>query len=453
MLELVHKIDPAVPDLERRKLHEREHVFAIGGHGAGSEAARPLVRHVRRPGRDGDAGRQTLDVDGEIDARQRLIEIVNVEEDVVFGRIERAEVHQMTVAAGLNRRAGNRLMREIGRHHGRRAAKKAERVGRHELVTQRQEFGDPLRVGFRKNGDGVPIPGAMQFRMGLARVCALAALCLARIGLRDSSKLRPWRKSLKRSEIRRKLAGRTARRQSTLSLGKYSFNPGVSNRSRRASRFPRVCRSRRLKLGPVSANERHLPIPADIPLKTIDGEAAALGDFDGQTLLVVNVASQCGFTPQYAGLEALHRRFRARGFAVLGFPCDQFGHQEPGDETQIKIFCKDHYDVTFPMFAKTEVNGANAHPLFKALKHAAPGLLGTQAIKWNFTKFLVDRQRRVVRRYAPSDKPEKLAGDIAAALASGSCAASAHLSSPELRLTGAVHAEGGAEAIEKECAG
>jgi glutathione peroxidase len=159
-----------------------------------------------------------------------------------------------------------------------------------------------------------------------------------------------------------------------------------------------------------------LSLSPDIPLKTIDGKSAALGDFAGRTLLIVNVASQCGFTPQYAGLEALHRRFRARGFAVLGFPCDQFGHQEPGDEAEIKNFCSLNYDVTFPMFAKIEVNGLNAHPLFKALKQEAPGLLGTQAIKWNFTKFLVDGQRSIVRRYAPSDKPETLAADIETAL-------------------------------------
>ena len=159
-----------------------------------------------------------------------------------------------------------------------------------------------------------------------------------------------------------------------------------------------------------------MSLPAEIAFKTIDGEARTLNDFAGQALLIVNVASECGFTPQYSGLEALHRRFRERGFAGLGFPCDQFGHQEPGDEAEIQKFCTDKYDVTFPMFAKIEVNGANAHPLFKALKQEAPGLLGTQAIKWNFTKFLVDRQLRVVRRYAPSDKPETLSGDIAATL-------------------------------------
>jgi glutathione peroxidase len=160
-----------------------------------------------------------------------------------------------------------------------------------------------------------------------------------------------------------------------------------------------------------------MPLSADIPLETIHGKRASLGDFAGQALLIVNVASQCGFTPQYAGLEALHRRFRERGFAVLGFPCDQFGHQEPGDESAIRKFCADNYDVTFPMFAKTHVNGEDAHPLYKALKKEAPGLLGTQAIKWNFTKFLVNRQRRVVRRYAPADNPEKLAAAIEAALA------------------------------------
>jgi glutathione peroxidase len=159
-----------------------------------------------------------------------------------------------------------------------------------------------------------------------------------------------------------------------------------------------------------------MPLPADILLESIDGKPAALRDFDGKALLVVNVASKCGFTPQYAGLEELHRRFRDRGFAVLAFPCDQFGHQEPGDERAIQQFCTDNYSVTFPMFAKTNVNGENAHPLYKALKQAPPGLLGTQAIKWNFTKFLVDRNHNVVRRYAPTDKPESLAADIEAAL-------------------------------------
>ncbi len=159
-----------------------------------------------------------------------------------------------------------------------------------------------------------------------------------------------------------------------------------------------------------------MPLPSDIPLKTIDGKLETLRAFDGKALLIVNVASKCGFTPQYAGLEELHKRFRKRGFEVLGFPCDQFGHQEPGDEKEIQNFCKLTYDVSFPMFAKTEVNGDNAHPLFKALKKEATGLMGTGAIKWNFTKFLVDKDHNVVRRYAPTDKPESLALDIEAVL-------------------------------------
>jgi glutathione peroxidase len=154
----------------------------------------------------------------------------------------------------------------------------------------------------------------------------------------------------------------------------------------------------------------------DIALTTLDGDGRALGDYAGKVLLVVNVASKCGFTPQYTGLEALYRRFAPRGFEVLGFPCDQFGHQEPGDEAEIKSFCSTRYEVSFPMFAKTEVNGAEAHPLYRELKRAAPGLLGTEAIKWNFTKFLVGRDGEVLRRYAPTDTPESFARDIEAAL-------------------------------------
>jgi glutathione peroxidase len=156
-----------------------------------------------------------------------------------------------------------------------------------------------------------------------------------------------------------------------------------------------------------------------IDLTAIDGRTLKLAEFADKVLLVVNVASRCGFTPQYAGLEALWRRYRERGFAVLGFPCDQFGHQEPGDETEIRAFCSLTYDVTFPLFAKIEVNGPGAHPLFRALKTAAPGVLATEAIKWNFTKFLIDRQGAVVRRYAPTDRPEDLAGAIEALLDAG----------------------------------
>jgi glutathione peroxidase len=150
----------------------------------------------------------------------------------------------------------------------------------------------------------------------------------------------------------------------------------------------------------------------EIELKTIDGAAEKVGAFAGKVMLVVNVASQCGFTPQYEGLEALHRRFGERGLAVLGFPCDQFGHQEPGDEAAIRDFCDTKYDVTFPLFAKAEVNGENAHPLFRALKRQAKGLLGTSAIKWNFTKFLIDRRGEKAKRYAPIVRPAALVRDI-----------------------------------------
>ena len=154
-----------------------------------------------------------------------------------------------------------------------------------------------------------------------------------------------------------------------------------------------------------------------IPVTTIDGEATTLAPYRGQVLLVVNTASQCGFTPQYAGLEQLYRRHKDVGLAVLGFPCDQFGHQEPGDESEIRSFCSTRYDVTFPMFAKVEVNGPGTHPLYAALKAARPGLLGSEAVKWNFTKFLVDRSGRVVSRHAPQAKPEDLEGEVAALLA------------------------------------
>jgi glutathione peroxidase len=154
----------------------------------------------------------------------------------------------------------------------------------------------------------------------------------------------------------------------------------------------------------------------DVEVQTLSGERQHLSDYAGRALLIVNVASKCGFTPQYTGLEALYRQYKDRGFAVLGFPCDQFGHQEPGDAAEIQSFCSLSYDVSFPMFAKVEVNGAGVHPLYQQLKKAAPGLLGTEAIKWNFTKFLVDPQGWVLKRYAPTDKPESLAQDIEAVL-------------------------------------
>jgi glutathione peroxidase len=148
----------------------------------------------------------------------------------------------------------------------------------------------------------------------------------------------------------------------------------------------------------------------------IDGHDKSLTDYSGKVLLVVNVASKCGFTPQYTGLQSLWETYRDRGLVVLGFPSDQFGHQEPGDESEIKNFCSLTYDVDFPMFSKVDVNGGNAHPLWKWLKDEKSGLLGIGAIKWNFSKFLVGRDGKVIKRYAPTDKPESLTKDIEAAL-------------------------------------
>lgn len=149
--------------------------------------------------------------------------------------------------------------------------------------------------------------------------------------------------------------------------------------------------------------------------RLIDGQTASLNEFRGRVLLIVNTASKCGFTPQYAGLEALYRRYRDRGFEILGFPSNQFGAQEPGTEAEIEAFCARNYGVTFPLFAKIEVNGPNAHPLYRLLKREKPGILGifgTGAIGWNFTKFLVDRAGRVVARFGPAKEPNRLRGAI-----------------------------------------
>ncbi|MDB5954895.1 glutathione peroxidase [Ramlibacter sp.] len=149
----------------------------------------------------------------------------------------------------------------------------------------------------------------------------------------------------------------------------------------------------------------------------IDGAPVSLAQFRGKPLLIVNTASACGFTPQFAGLQELHRDYGARGLVVLGFPCNQFGSQDPGSNAEIAGFCQKNYGVSFPMMQKIEVNGSNAHPLYRWLTSEAPGLLGSKAIKWNFTKFLVGKDGRVIRRYAPQDAPAKLAKDIEAALA------------------------------------
>jgi len=151
-----------------------------------------------------------------------------------------------------------------------------------------------------------------------------------------------------------------------------------------------------------------------IPVTKSDGSTADLSNHQGEVMLIVNVASKCGFTPQYEGLEALQRKYDGKGFSVLGFPCNQFGAQEPGNADEIANFCKLTYDVSFPLYGKIDVNGDNAAPLYQHLKDEAPGLLGSKSIKWNFTKFLVDRSGKVVKRYPPQTKPEDLARDIEA---------------------------------------
>ncbi|WP_300649098.1 glutathione peroxidase [Hydrogenophaga sp.] len=154
----------------------------------------------------------------------------------------------------------------------------------------------------------------------------------------------------------------------------------------------------------------------DFEALSIDGKPVPLAQFKGRPMLIVNTASACGFTPQFGGLEKLHKTYGARGLVVLGFPCNQFGSQDPGTNDEIASFCQRNYGVSFPMMEKIHVNGTDAHPLYQWLTAEAPGLLGSKAIKWNFTKFLVGQDGRVIKRYAPQDAPEKLAADIEAAL-------------------------------------
>lgn len=155
----------------------------------------------------------------------------------------------------------------------------------------------------------------------------------------------------------------------------------------------------------------------DFSANDLNGTPVDMARFRGQVLLIVNTASACGFTPQYQGLEQLYKDEATKGLVVLGFPCNQFGRQEPGDAAAIGTFCAQHYGVTFPLFEKIDVNGSAAHPLFQHLEHAAPGVLGTEFIKWNFTKFLIRRDGTVFKRYAPATKPDELRADIAALLA------------------------------------
>jgi glutathione peroxidase len=160
-----------------------------------------------------------------------------------------------------------------------------------------------------------------------------------------------------------------------------------------------------------------MPTVHDFTAESLGGASVKLADYRGKVLLIVNTASKCGFTPQYKGLEAVYQQFRDKGVEVLGFPCNQFGSQEPGTEEEIGTFCEKNFGVTFPLFAKIDVNGSNAHPLYKHLKNEAPGLMGTEAIKWNFTKFLVKKDGTVYKRYAPQTDPKDLTEDIEKLLA------------------------------------
>lgn len=154
----------------------------------------------------------------------------------------------------------------------------------------------------------------------------------------------------------------------------------------------------------------------DFSATSIDGHSQALSSYEGKVVLVVNTASACGFTPQFEGLQQLHQRYAEQGLVIVGFPCNQFGQQDKGSDSEIASFCQRNYGVDFPMMSKVDVNGANAHPLFVWLKAQAPGILGTEMIKWNFTKFLLSRDGRVLKRYAPKDTPQSLAADIQQAL-------------------------------------
>ena len=160
-----------------------------------------------------------------------------------------------------------------------------------------------------------------------------------------------------------------------------------------------------------------MPQLSDFQAQRFDGSSVSLADLQGRVLLIVNTASACGFTPQFAGLEALHQSHGAKGLTVMGFPCNQFGGQDPGSNEEIGAFCQKSYGVSFPMMAKINVNGADAHPLFQWLKAQAPGILGSEGIKWNFTKFLIGKHGQVLARYAPTDTPAKITKDIDAALA------------------------------------
>jgi glutathione peroxidase len=182
--------------------------------------------------------------------------------------------------------------------------------------------------------------------------------------------------------------------------------PGYLRLDRRIADLP--CRTTRIMIPPRSPPEDQMASIYDYKANSLDGKEVPLSDYQGKVVLIVNTASQCGFTPQYAGLESLYKSYQDKGLTVLGFPCNQFGAQEPGSSVEIGAFCTKNYGVTFPMFEKIEVNGNNAHPLWTWLKDEKPGLLGTKGIKWNFTKFLVDRAGHVVERFGSNDTPDSI---------------------------------------------
>lgn len=185
---------------------------------------------------------------------------------------------------------------------------------------------------------------------------------------------------------------------------------------RKLKSFSTGMKSKRQRSRASMSEEATMPTVFDFSAKLNSGKMKSLADYRGKVLLIVNTASECGFTSQYEGLQELYDQYHEQGLEILGFPCDQFGHQEPGSDAEIRGFCKTRYGITFPLFSKVAVNGAGAHPLYKYLKSEASGLLGN-AIKWNFTKFLVNRKGRVLERFAPLTPPERIAGDIARALA------------------------------------
>ena len=344
--------------------------------------------------------------------------------DALLGRVHGADA--VPVAGALGEIGGGLLAPRLARHFEPRAVGGQRRV---VAVDARDQIARQRAAAF---GEAEERPGAFALALGEPRVdeqlqmARDARLRLAedgdeladrQFGLAEQPEQAQPRHFARRFEAREQgvEAHRRRKLRSALQIRHkhiFMYDSGGAQEGRPAVLPPGalalICR-------PHETGPPMTPL-YDIDLDAIDGRKLKLSEYAGKVLLVVNVASRCGFTPQYEGLEALWRRYRDRGFAVLGFPCDQFGHQEPGDEAQIQAFCTQSFDVTFPLFAKIEVNGAGAHPLYRTLKAEAPGFLGTQAIKWNFTKFLLDRKGLLVRRYGPMERPETLTNVIEALL-------------------------------------